>query len=644
MASHNFVKDIFDVDISEAKLESVSHTCDMQDIDFVSGKSSDSASPTDTLFITMKDPFGNPFKLFMKSFVYIKNESSDDNPLVWETYYYYMVTSKIYKTLICRNVLPMITFSEKCNVPQFETFLTKNIKGHRSVERVQETSASFTRNLKYMVNEEEGRPSMSDPTGPLARSTQKGLDVINGIGLIITHQVSNDLKDLPFCPGFQRTIPEGPIFTMFECVVAMFKSLDRERSQEASQNIHLSFVKYVFQVMFALHSLSDVLHFNQNDLHLGNILMDRRYPGESVVHRYVLPRRNIDTFVQTNAVPRIFDFDRSTSRDKPNDTLEAFYTSIGQSKEFSPLRDVVKVLGAIHKIIRLYRHIPAVEDIGITIALLTMPDVPDGVHLSFSGYSARAKNTVDRYLKDTFGEYKNNDFFEIRIAGRKESVLTQDHLLSKFAAKTETIVYRFMRLLNSRPEQVKLAKDHADQKDMFPYHTSGDTNPPMPSPPRSAVEPTIHHPHPVAPAPIVPRPLPRHPVSPAPIVRDPPPRHRVSPVPIARRPLPRIAPAPVARTSPMLADALVARPQSRKSPRVARREAPAPNLGHQMARPLPMRRRVAPILPHPVQPRSPPARRVGSLVPPSEESPVVDMMDQDSMPPGWRMDVDTPRK
>ena len=558
MDPKDFIKRIFNVNFSEEKVESLINVCDLQDIEFVEGKSSDSSSPTDTLFVTLKDPVGNPFKLFMKTFILKRNESENDNPLIWETYYYSFVTSKIYKAQLCRNVLPMIAHSSKCNVPYFETFLTKGIKGDRSAKRVKETSASFKRNLSFMVNSERGRPSLSDPEGPSSISTGDRLDEIDALGFIVTHQVSNDLERLALCPGFPKTIPENPIFDFGDLLQAMIDSLDKERAQEASQHIHLLFVQYMFQVMFALHTFSDRFQLNQNDLHLGNILMDRCYPGESPIHRYVLPQHNIETYIMSDTIPRIFDFDRATSRERPNQSLDESFEETGQSKAFSPLRDVVKVLAIVHKYIRYHKYIPAVDDMGITLALLTMPEFPSGASLSFSGYSSETKDAVDRYLKSTYGLY-TDDFMKIKVNGRNTSILSEDSDLSTFAAKTDIIVQRFMQLMNTRPGQADMERYHARLKGLYTFHTSGESEASMPPPPKPR---TVH---------IFPKPNAR-PAKPDPIFP-----------PADTRPVTRAKPAPIEpgkhKRHNLAPDALIARPKRQRhglepGPRAAKRPLP----------------------------------------------------------------------
>ena len=98
---------------------------------------------------------------------------------------------------------------------------------------------------------------------------------------------------------------------------------------------------YIFQLYYTLYVFSSS-GMNHNDLHLGNILMDARMSSETPIAGFVLPSNNQILFVNTPQVPRVFDYDRSTTEDMPN-KLEDWLQEYGQTNEFYPLKDFLKV-------------------------------------------------------------------------------------------------------------------------------------------------------------------------------------------------------------------------------------------------------------------------------------------------------------
>lgn len=88
-----------------------------------------------------------------------------------------------------------------------------------------------------------------------------------------------------------------------------------------NEDLELSVLRYVFMVLFTVEALSRS-GMNHNDLHPGNVLFDRRYPGEFPVPCYVVD--NYKVFMETKATVRIFDYDWATTVSTENDTVPIF--------------------------------------------------------------------------------------------------------------------------------------------------------------------------------------------------------------------------------------------------------------------------------------------------------------------------------
>ena len=98
---------------------------------------------------------------------------------------------------------------------------------------------------------------------------------------------------------------------------------------------------YIFQIFYTLYVFSSS-KMNHNDLHMENILMDAHMLNETKIAGFILPISKELLLVSTPQVPRIFDYDRSTTTDIPN-KLEDWLKPYGQTNEFYPLKDFAKV-------------------------------------------------------------------------------------------------------------------------------------------------------------------------------------------------------------------------------------------------------------------------------------------------------------
>jgi hypothetical protein len=476
MSDSSFLKDVFHVDIPDPVLNDLASRCDMSPLRFINGKSSDSWSPTDTFFITTSGEASVPLKMFMKSFL-LRNDISDlENALLWERMFYYMLTKTIYTGGRSRNVLPLISTSIACSRGQFEKFLTKDLVKPEESNKAKDLINAFNRNITWILSGADSRPSVSNTAAQFSDELKRwiednvNIDSVRGLGFIATHQVSNDLHEIPLHPKYPLTKPNKVIFTLSDYLGEMFQIASRERSKAASQMVHLDIIKTLFQVMYTLHIFSSEAKFNHNDLHHKNILMDRLYPGECPIHRYILPKTDVDVYVATIAIPRIFDFDRSTTDEKPNESLDPELSRDGQPRTFTPRRDFVKILCYIFHSINRWIHVPIVREIQTSLALLTMPNPFS--EISFIGYSDDVKSSIHTHLTATFS---SEDIIQQCLFTKSESDsrLNNEKDLTVFVAESRDIVYRFMHTLRKLPEQVHLREGHEKTMHSYAVHTSG---------------------------------------------------------------------------------------------------------------------------------------------------------------------------
>ncbi len=119
-----------------------------------------------------------------------------------------------------------------------------------------------------------------------------------------------------------------------------------------------SLCQIVFKILVAIRSMIEI-GLNQNDLHFGNILMNKnyKYTPDDCASYCVFVDDYITIFEGTDQdyTPLIFDFDRSATVSRDNRELGK-YEKYGNCPNYGHHRDYIKFICGLYKICENHRH------------------------------------------------------------------------------------------------------------------------------------------------------------------------------------------------------------------------------------------------------------------------------------------------
>ena len=311
------------------------------EIEFVKGVGSNSSSPTDTYVLNIKqDTINERLKqnnqFFMKLFVVNLDKHYNNETLSYEQEIY-RFTNKLLKQGNTRNLVPLVAHSKECTFNDICMMLS-NKEGCADDIRQQ---------LLFNLSAIASATVCSDAHFynhklPDRKAITSNKNKTNDIQKLM----KADKEYFKQCAYSMNKTPEEffDIISNFELGFIMTKSAqgtgsfyDFLTSKIATDD---EMIQYIFQIFYTIHEFQ-LQGLNHNDLHLGNILMDQRWPSELQIALYVTSTGKV-VVIKTNEVPRIFDYDRSTMKNFPN-KLEDWLIPYGQVNKFSPQRDFLKI-------------------------------------------------------------------------------------------------------------------------------------------------------------------------------------------------------------------------------------------------------------------------------------------------------------
>lgn len=311
-----------------SRLDETHDPCDISGcVESVKGLESNSSSPTDTWILTFKD--GTSYKniqikeAFMKLFVDTRNVMYDKaiDGLYYEMTMYRNHIRPLIDTDICPYFIRYLSNSESCSYVDMMKILVKGIPD----DMAKQMNYNFTRNIKYMLLGENGRPSIN-----------------SNVPGNINQDISFDITKLKF--GFlMNQLPKGSN-TLLNVYNQTLSISDRE----------LAIIIYqVFIGCYAME-LSKIAH---NDLHPGNVFIE--ILDHPVVIEYLIEHEGdvINCKFETKYVPRIYDFDRAYAVNMGNNPVLYEYEDYSQNNYVANAKDMYKI-GVIfrHKFEDLFRQ------------------------------------------------------------------------------------------------------------------------------------------------------------------------------------------------------------------------------------------------------------------------------------------------
>ena len=314
------------------------NTCDLKSLDFIRGQASNSASDSE-IYLVKLSKMTMAFSLFLKIYEVKKTTTM----MMMEGQYYNIVT-QLYLQKRLRNVIPAISTSTNCNFNSLkELVLRKGFADQNDME------VRIAANLLQMG---KNRLPVEIAFLPQPNKFQSLLNKVNlkRYGFIMTPQVYNNSPGDRFTPS----LPNKYTLSTFKSYLATLPKIIKKaldvNDQNALEEINSTFKQYVFQLIYTLVALLEI-GFNHNDLHMGNILIDHYYPGESKLAGYIwnYGGEENSAFTFTKYMPRIYDFDRSTMNNLVNKGTENYMNRYGQSSQFVEKCDILKFVCGVIK-------------------------------------------------------------------------------------------------------------------------------------------------------------------------------------------------------------------------------------------------------------------------------------------------------
>lgn len=299
------------------------------------GLPSSSASDSDLYLLEFKRDKSRT--LFMKVF----RIDHDNDRANMERIYYEYVTDMYFAHKL-RNILPVVVTSGSCSFRTLAQLMLTSMPNKRDEDVIEQ----LARNL-YMMGDKSGRPAIEEPITQNQKLmiSQNETEIVTGrYGFIITLQVQNNSADREFIPNYKI-----PMVT-YSDYLRTFNTGYTYTTGPLQHTLVIQFKQYLFQLIFTL-AVFERMRFKHNDLHMNNILMDQYYPGESKLTSYtwysIKRNAKFNGLTFTDYIPRIFDFDRSTTRDNPNVQLVGFEYG-GQISKFTIKTDFMKLICGVY--------------------------------------------------------------------------------------------------------------------------------------------------------------------------------------------------------------------------------------------------------------------------------------------------------
>lgn len=310
------------------------NVCNLTALSLLRGLASNSASQSDTYIVKFSENT-LPFNLFLKVFEVFNKPTM----FSMEMKYYQMVTN-MYLNNKCRNIIPVVATSDNCGFKSLLDFIVR-AKIANPDYALPETKAEVARVVRNLTKlQDNDRPAIDEPVSDVDKYTNpKRMKELESrkFGFMMT-PMAESIKDKKLVKGSVQ----GPQTTFKSYLLLLDKSI-KVANDSVDELLFSQFKQYVFQIYTTVLAFSEA-GFNHNDLHMNNILMDKYYPGESKLCVYVW-KENGDrkrAWTATENIPRIFDYDRSTSVSTPNTAMHKSLERYGQAKDFQFKTDILK--------------------------------------------------------------------------------------------------------------------------------------------------------------------------------------------------------------------------------------------------------------------------------------------------------------
>jgi len=286
------------------------------------GIASHSASKTDIWIGTYSEKEGKESKVIVKLFVdrYQLNHRpySSGQEYMHELSVYQYLTQELVLNPIyqIRNIIPLVTtvqYSYHELLDQLKTDLsldTKTIQ-YNLLQNTLYMLGISAQKKRQKINQRRALPTFSPQDNDIPLSDGKTLNLLQ------THYVGMVTPKMQMC-SLSNFISKG------------FIQSDSD------------FMEYLFILFMTLFAMSKK-GINQNDLHWGNVIMDRVFRKKYQVRSYFIVYENNLIFINKRYTPYIYDFDRASVRHKYISFLQ-HYKKGGNCPTFHSKRDLLKTI------------------------------------------------------------------------------------------------------------------------------------------------------------------------------------------------------------------------------------------------------------------------------------------------------------
>ncbi len=332
----------FDEDELVKKLNNCGET--HTEVHFDKGYESNSASATDIYVVNIKQMqnyLGSNNTFIMKIFD-VDQDTRSGGLLQYENSIYNLTNTFLDKHYT-RNIVSKIAYSKNCTFNDICMVLSNKNGCDTEIQKqlLENLSIMYCSPYKYQIISDHNQSGSSKPISKTRPAIKKSARPSNPALNTFVEQCAktlntsqNDLNQKLFHSnyGFIMTkAVDGGSFHEF-----MFDILKSDFSDD--DIYYLSEV--IYQIFFTLHVFAS-RGMNHNDIHLGNALIDKKkLPYETEFSLYVTPDKQVRC-ISSKFIPRIFDFDRATTSQKPN-KMEQNLENSGQSNRFNSRRDFIK--------------------------------------------------------------------------------------------------------------------------------------------------------------------------------------------------------------------------------------------------------------------------------------------------------------
>lgn len=294
----------------------------------VHGLESNSASPVDTWIVSLKKPYKNTNKLFLKIHLNSKYLNTEmklaDNKkfidlqrktagLIYENDVYRKIINPLIKNNICTNFIKNFGSGKECSYEDLLNFLLNNtISDQKKLLTYEECIHNLNRSIAFIYEMDKDRPS------------------INDIEPKISDKISQDLYEKFKNFGFNIIANE-----VLENSITF--------GEYIFEKIHTpqDFWSILFQLAFACYSMS-LSKMNHNDAHVNNIFL-KKFDKDEYMLYYI---NDISVIFKTSYKVFIYDFDRSYVESLGINYLLTDKTcrDTSQCNKFFENKDIIKIL------------------------------------------------------------------------------------------------------------------------------------------------------------------------------------------------------------------------------------------------------------------------------------------------------------